>query len=61
MHKTVSFLYSVIAHDQQEALLCIVKLILFVRFVDAEGYMANVADAILKAEEEIFITDWWFV
>jgi len=28
-------------------------------FVDGEGYMASVAEAILKAEEEIFITDWW--
>ena len=23
--------------------------------------MASVADAIARAEEEIFITDWWYV
>eukprot|EP00795_Rhopilema_esculentum_P005283 gene5283-436_t len=28
-------------------------------FVDAQGYMEQVADAITNAEEEIFITDWW--
>ena len=33
--------------------------ILCIRFVDAKGYMATIADAILRAEEEIFITDWW--
>ncbi len=29
------------------------------RFVDAAGYLELVADAIEKAEEEIYITDWW--
>lgn len=29
-------------------------------FVHGEHYMAAVADAILKAKEEIFITDWMF-
>lgn len=28
-------------------------------FIDGEGYFAAVADAIKKAKEEIFITDWW--
>ena len=28
------------------------------RFVHGEDYMAAVADAILKAKEEIYITDW---
>ncbi|XP_003791251.2 phospholipase D2 [Otolemur garnettii] len=28
-------------------------------FVNGAGYFAAVADAILKAQEEIFITDWW--
>ena len=31
------------------------------RFIDGEGYFASVADAIKKAKEEIFITDWWYV
>lgn len=30
------------------------------RFIDGEGYFAAVADAIKKAKEEIFITDWWY-
>lgn len=29
------------------------------RFVNGAGYFAAVADAILRAQEEIFITDWW--
>uniref|UniRef100_A0A8C4MHD5 Phospholipase n=1 Tax=Equus asinus asinus TaxID=83772 RepID=A0A8C4MHD5_EQUAS len=29
------------------------------RFVNGAGYFAAVADAILRAREEIFITDWW--
>ncbi|XP_060060200.1 phospholipase D2 isoform X2 [Erinaceus europaeus] len=29
------------------------------RFVNGAGYFAAVADAILQAQEEIFITDWW--
>ncbi|XP_055223194.1 phospholipase D2 isoform X2 [Gorilla gorilla gorilla] len=28
-------------------------------FVNGAGYFAAVADAILRAQEEIFITDWW--
>ncbi|KAF6096186.1 phospholipase D2 [Phyllostomus discolor] len=28
-------------------------------FVNGAGYFAAVADAILQAQEEIFITDWW--
>lgn len=28
------------------------------RFVDGEGYMSTVADAIVAAKDEIFITDW---
>ncbi|XP_028911138.1 phospholipase D2 [Ornithorhynchus anatinus] len=28
-------------------------------FVNGAGYFAAVADAILQAEEEIYITDWW--
>ena len=28
------------------------------RYVDGESYMAAVADAILAARDEIFITDW---
>jgi phospholipase D1/2 len=28
-------------------------------FVDGAGYMAAAADAIEKAQEEIFIADWW--
>ncbi len=28
------------------------------RFVDGEGYMAAVADALMAARDEIFITDW---
>lgn len=31
------------------------------RFVNGAGYFAAVADAILRAREEIFITDWWWV
>ena len=31
------------------------------RFIDGEGYFASVADAIKKAKEEIFITDWWYI
>lgn len=31
------------------------------RFVNGAGYFAAVADAILRAQEEIFITDWWYV
>lgn len=30
----------------------------FLRFVDAEKYMATVASALLIAKDEIFITDW---
>ena len=29
------------------------------RFIDGEGYFSAVADAIKKAKDEIFITDWW--
>ncbi|KAM9597177.1 phospholipase D2 isoform 2-T3 [Trichechus inunguis] len=28
-------------------------------FVNGAGYFAAVADAILRAQEEIFVTDWW--
>ena len=28
------------------------------RFVDGESYMATVADAIVAAKDEIYITDW---
>ncbi|XP_062813753.1 phospholipase D2 isoform X1 [Anolis carolinensis] len=28
-------------------------------FVNGEGYFAAVADALMRAKEEIFITDWW--
>ena len=28
------------------------------RYVDGQGYMSDVADAILAAKDEIFITDW---
>ncbi|KAM3823440.1 phospholipase D2 isoform 2-T3 [Vipera latastei] len=29
------------------------------RFLNGEGYFAAVADALVQAREEIFITDWW--
>ena len=29
------------------------------RFVNGAGYFAAVADALMQAKEEIFITDWW--
>ena len=28
-------------------------------YVDGKDYFSDVADAIMKAQEEIFITDWW--
>ena len=28
-------------------------------YVDGKDYFADVADAIMSAKEEIFITDWW--
>lgn len=31
------------------------------RFVDAKSYFEAVADALEKAKEEIYITDWWYV
>ena len=31
------------------------------RFVDGQDYMSAVADAIVNAREEIFITDWQLV
>ncbi|CDQ84049.1 unnamed protein product [Oncorhynchus mykiss] len=30
-------------------------------YVNGKTYMADVADALEEAEEEIFITDWWYV
>lgn len=35
--------------------------IIFHRFVDGSSYFEAVADALEKAKEEIFITDWWYV
>lgn len=29
------------------------------RFVNGAGYFAAVAEALLQAKEEIYITDWW--
>ena len=31
------------------------------RFIDGSSYFEAVADALEKAKEEIFITDWWSV
>ena len=31
------------------------------RFVDAKSYFEAVAEAMEKAKEEIYITDWWSV
>lgn len=31
------------------------------RFVNGKTYMEDVANALEEAEEEIFITDWWYV
>lgn len=31
------------------------------RFVDGRSYFEAVADALEKAKEEIYITDWWWV
>ena len=30
-------------------------------FVDGADYFKEVADAIRKAEEEIYIADWWYL
>ena len=30
------------------------------RFVDGSGYFSSVADAIQRAEREIFIAGWWY-
>lgn len=31
------------------------------RYVNGSGYFSDLADALEKAKEEIFITDWWSV
>ena len=31
------------------------------RFIDAKSYFEAVAEALEKAKEEIYITDWWSV
>ena len=37
--------------------MCDVSMVMY-RYVDGKSYMAAVADAILRAKEEIYITDW---
>ena len=37
--------------------MCVIDSLLC-RFVDGEGYMVAVADAMESAKDEIFITDW---
>ncbi len=37
------------------------QLFCFCRFADAASYMSQCADALEEAQEEIFITDWWYV
>ena len=32
---------------------------MYCRFVDGASYFEAVAEALEKAKEEIFITDWW--
>lgn len=35
--------------------------VLSLRYVNGKTYMEDVANALEHAEEEIFITDWWYV
>ena len=38
--------------------LCLPWIVPLRRFVDGESYMVAVADAIVAAKDEIYITDW---
>lgn len=39
----------------------IIVSLLIIRFVDGEDYMSAVADAIMGAKREVYITDWQYV
>lgn len=38
-----------------------VECVLCFRYVNGKTFMEDVATALEEAEEEIFITDWWYV